>query len=43
MSFYVAAESRGEPPVHPVDEVLAGEPRSPSTAPSTCSRSTRAR
>src|SRR6476659_7903258 len=22
MSFYVAAESRGEPPVHPVDEVL---------------------
>ena len=22
MSFYVAAETRGEPPVHPVDEVL---------------------
>ena len=22
MSFYISAESRGEPPVHPVDEVL---------------------
>ena len=44
MSFYVAAEPvAANPPSHPVDEVLPRREARASTAPSTCSRSTRAR